>query len=198
VDIAEHLAQHDAVIVGIARKLAWQYRLGRHAWKDLAQEAREELIAAHNGRYDHDRASLLSYAWRSIHWRLEGYAQDMISKTTPADGLMFDELAATDEEELFFTDPDVQKAWSMLEVDEQRTLWLYAIHPTLADAARAAEVSVPTFRKRRDAAAEKCRRHYYGEDVEVEKRRGRPRGRESQVDQLGYPRAANGPHGNLQ
>jgi hypothetical protein len=91
VDVAEHLAQHEAVIVGLARKIAWHYRLGRHAWKDLAQEAREELIHAHNGRYDHDRASLLSYAYRGINWRLEAVAQDMIGKTNPADGLLFDE-----------------------------------------------------------------------------------------------------------
>ena len=59
-DIIDHLAEHEAVLVGVARKIAYKYRLGRHAHKDLAQEAREELIRAHNERYDHSRASLLS------------------------------------------------------------------------------------------------------------------------------------------
>jgi hypothetical protein len=180
-DIADHLAEHENTIVGIARKIAWHYKLGRHAWKDLAQEAREELIRAHNGKYDHDRASLLTYAYKGIHWRLEDYAQDIISKTNPADGLLFDELAAKENDDLVFGDPDVQAAWNMLDEAERQTLWLYAIHDTLKDAADAASLSVPTFRKRRNEAASKVRRHYYGEDVEVGPRRGRPRGRTREV-----------------
>jgi hypothetical protein len=121
--------------------------------------------------------SLLTYAYRGIQWRLDDVAQDMIGKTTPADGLMFDQLAANEEDDITFGDPDVQKAWNMLDEAEKTTLWLYAIHPTLADAAKQAGVSVPTFRKRRDEAAEKVRRHYYGEDVSIGKRPGRPRGR---------------------
>jgi DNA-directed RNA polymerase specialized sigma24 family protein len=178
VDVAEHLAQHEAVIVGLARKIAWHYRLGRHAWKDLAQEAREELIHAHNGRYDHDRASLLSYAYRGINWRLEAVAQDMIGKTNPADGLLFDELAAHGaDDDVLVSDPELQSAWQQLSEGERTVLRLYAIHPTLEAASTAAGVSVPTFRRRKNEAAEKCRRLHYGEDVEITKRRrGRPRG----------------------
>jgi hypothetical protein len=174
--IADHLALHENTIVGLARKIAWHYKLGRHLWKDLAQEAREELIRAHNGRYDHDRASLLTYAYKTMNWRMEDYAQDMIGKTNPNEGWLFDQLAATEDDDLVFGDPDVQAAWNMLDEAEKTTLWLYAIHDTLADAADAAGVSAPTFSKRRTAAASKCRRLYYGEDVEVAKRRGRPRG----------------------
>jgi DNA-directed RNA polymerase specialized sigma24 family protein len=187
-DVAEHLALHDSTIVGLARKIAWHYKLGRHAWKDLAQEAREELIQAHNGRYDHDRASLLTYAYKTMNWRMEAVAQDFISKTDPNDGWLFDQLAATEDDDLVFADPDVQAAWNMLDEAEKTTLWLYAIHDTLADAAEAAEVSVPTFRKRRNAAAEKCRRFYYGEGAEglvsIAKRRGRPRGRKEAREPL--------------
>jgi RNA polymerase sigma factor (sigma-70 family) len=177
VDVAEHLAQHEPVIVGVARKIAWHYHLGRHAWKDLAQEAREELIEAHNGSYDHDRASLLSYAWKGIHWRLEDVAQDMIGKTNPADGLLFDELAAQGaDDDVLVSDPDLQAAWQQLSEAERTTLRLYAIHPTLQEAAKAAGLSVPTFRQRKNQAASKCRALYYGEEVEIPKRRGRPRG----------------------
>jgi DNA-directed RNA polymerase specialized sigma24 family protein len=177
--IADHLALHENTLVGLARKIAWHYKLGRHAWKDLAQEAREELIRAHNGRYDHDRASLLTYAYKTMNWRMEAVAQDMIGKTDPNDGWLFDQLAATDEgDDVTFGDPDIQKAWNMLDEAEKTTLWLYAIHDTLKEAAEAAEVSVPTFRKRRNDAASKCRQHYYGEDVtESVTRRGRPKGR---------------------
>jgi DNA-directed RNA polymerase specialized sigma24 family protein len=176
-DISEHLAAHEAVLVSVARKIAWRYRLGRHAWKDLAQEAREELIRAHNGRYDHDRASLLSYAWRGIHWRLEAVAQDFISNTNPTDGQLFDKLESGKAEDVLMSDPDLWAAWNQLAEAERTTLRLYAIHPRLKDAAVAAGVSVPTFRKRKDLAASKCRRLYYGgEDVGVAKRRGRPRG----------------------
>jgi DNA-directed RNA polymerase specialized sigma24 family protein len=177
-DIADHLALHENTLVGLARKIAWHYKLGRHAWKDLAQEAREELIRAHNGRYDHDRASLLTYAFKTMNWRMEAVAQDMIGKTDPNEGWLFDQLAATDEgDDVTFGDPDIQKAWNMLDEDEKTILWLYAIHDTAADAAKAAGVSPPTFRKRRVAAASKCRRLYYGEDVaETATRRGRPRG----------------------
>jgi hypothetical protein len=123
VNIEEHLDLHNAVIVGIARKLAWWYRLPRHAWKDLAQEARLELIRAHNGNYDHDRASLLTYAYQGIQWRLEDVAQDMIKRTTPADGLMFDQLATTEEDDVTFGDPDIQRAWNMIERNGQ-ILWI--------------------------------------------------------------------------
>jgi DNA-directed RNA polymerase specialized sigma24 family protein len=178
-DIADHLALHENTLVGLARKIAWHYKLGRHAWKDLAQEAREELIRAHNGRYDHDRASLLTYTYKTMNWRMEAIAQDTIGKTDPSEGWLFDQLAATDEgDDVTFGDPDIQKAWNMLDETEKTTLWLYAIHDTLKEAAEAAEVSVPTFRKRRNDAASKCRQHYYGEDVtESVTRRGRPKGR---------------------
>jgi DNA-directed RNA polymerase specialized sigma24 family protein len=181
-DLAEHLAEHEAVIVGVARKIAWHYKLGRHAWKDLAQEGFEELISAHNGRYDHDRASLLTYAYKTVNWRMEAVAQEWIGKTDPNEGWLFDKLAATAEDDaVTFGDPDVQAAWNMLDEDEKTTLWLYAIHDTLKEAAEAAGVSVPTFRKRRNDAASKVRRHYYGEDVGTAKRRGRPRGRTRDV-----------------
>jgi hypothetical protein len=149
--VADHLALHETTIVGLVRKIAWHYKLGRHAWKGLAQEAREELIKAHNGNYDHDRASLLTYAYKTMNWRMEDYAQDMIGRTNPSEGWLFDQLAADDDDDdLTFADPDVQKAWNMLDETEKTTLWLYAIHDTLNDAANAAGVSVPTFRKRRD------------------------------------------------
>jgi hypothetical protein len=50
--IADHLALHENTLVGLARKIACHYKLGRHAWKDLAQEAREELIRAHENGQD--------------------------------------------------------------------------------------------------------------------------------------------------
>lgn len=180
-DIAEHLAEHEAVLVGVARKKAWHYKLGRHAWKDLAQEAREELIRAHNGKYDHDRASLLSYAYRGINWRLEAVAQDMIGKTDPNDGALFDRLEAGEEDDMLVSDPGLAEAWNRLAEAERTILRLYAIHPTLKEAAAAASVSVPTFRKKKEQAAEKCRHLYYGEDVGIAKRRGRPRGPRSRA-----------------
>jgi hypothetical protein len=118
-DVADHLAEHEAVIVGVARKIAWRYRLGRHAWKDLAQEAREELMRAHSERYDHDRASLLSYAWRGINWRLEAVAENWISKTNPTDGLLFDQLETGKADDVLVGDPDLRDAWNRLDEAER-------------------------------------------------------------------------------
>jgi DNA-directed RNA polymerase specialized sigma subunit len=73
----EHLAKHDTAIVGMARQMAVKFKLSHDLIDDLAQEARIFLMEVHANGYDHGRgASLMTYAYRTLYWRIYEAAKE--------------------------------------------------------------------------------------------------------------------------
>ena len=162
-DIQAHLAKHDSAIVGIAYEVAKRYNLSRDLARDLAQEGRLELARAHDNGYDHERAALLTYAYRSMRHRMERVAKGWIGRTRPVSWERLDALPDEREDDNpFISSPPFRLAWALIEQRHRVTLIQVMFNPTLKAAAEEAGCNVKTLRKRRDEAAQSFRSFYFG------------------------------------
>lgn len=199
--IEDHLAQLDRAIKDIAFGVAVQYKLSYDLAKDFAQEGRLELARVHENGYDHERASLLTYGHKSMRHKMERRAQQWIKQGRPVDWEVYEQQtldlidspdpnererarrlqdaidAYNTEDESPINTPEFRLAWSLIAPEQRHTLALIYHEPTIKAAAKAAGVSLKTFRKHRDEAAEAFRVFYFGERVRAPRRSGRPRGR---------------------
>jgi hypothetical protein len=221
-EIKDHLRVHKRAIRRIAFEVASQYKLSYDLAKDLAQEGSLELARAHENGYNHERASLLTYARGSMSYRMERVAQQWIGRKCPVDWDEFEDRtldlidspdptnrekarrlqeaieAYGAEDESPINTPEFRLAWSLIAPEHRQTLSLIYEKPTMKKAAKAAGVTVKTFRKRRDEAAEAFRLFYFGESLRLSRRVGRPRGGRVDPEPLGPYRPLLVPYRGIQ
>jgi hypothetical protein len=118
-----------------------------------------------------------------VDWdEFEDRTLDLIDSPDPTERerarRLFDVIEAYGaEDESPMNTPEFRLAWSLIQPKDRHTLSLIYREPTMKAAAKAAGVSLKTFRKRRDEAAEAFRVFYFGESRRAQRRGGRPRGR---------------------